>query len=108
EGGETVLAPICADRLGARLERIRVIHGATNRIARGMGAFASRVTVMTGAALTIAAEKLRGELFTIAGRLLQTPPDRLSLIDDRVAIRDLPDGPTLELTAIAQAADQEI
>jgi CO/xanthine dehydrogenase Mo-binding subunit len=108
QGVETVLAQICADRLGARLERIRVIHGQTDRIARGMGAFASRVTVMTGAALTIAAEKLQGELLTIAGRLLQTAPDRLSLIDDRVAIRDLPDGPSLELTAIAQAADQEI
>jgi CO/xanthine dehydrogenase Mo-binding subunit len=108
QGVETVLAQICADRLGARLDRIRVIHGQTDRIARGMGAFASRVTVMTGAALTIAAEKLRGELLAIAGRSLQTPPDRLSLIDDRVAIRDLPNGPSLGLTAIAQAADQEI
>jgi carbon-monoxide dehydrogenase large subunit len=34
-------------------------HGQTDRIARGMGAFASRVTVMTGAAVTIAAAKVR-------------------------------------------------
>jgi carbon-monoxide dehydrogenase large subunit len=108
QGVETVLAQICADRLGAGFDRIRVIHGQTDRIGRGMGAFASRVTVMTGAALTIAADKLQRELLTIAARLLQTPPDRLSLVDDRVAIRELPAGPSLHLTAIAQAADREI
>ena len=58
QGVETVLAQICADGLGTGLDRIRVIHGQTDRIARGMGAFASRVTVMTSAAVTIAAAKL--------------------------------------------------
>src|SRR5437868_2088017 len=62
QGMETVLAQICADGLGIGLDRIRVVHGQTDRIARGMGAFASRVTVMTGSALTLAAEKLRGKL----------------------------------------------
>jgi len=38
-----VLAQICADGLGTGLDRIRVIHGQTDRIARGMGAFALRL-----------------------------------------------------------------
>jgi CO/xanthine dehydrogenase Mo-binding subunit len=69
QGVETVMAQICADGLGTGLDRIRVIHGQTDRIVRGMGAFASRVTVMTGAAVTIAAAKLRAEMLTVAGRL---------------------------------------
>ena len=48
QGVETVVAQICADALGVDYARVRVVHGQTDRIAFGMGAFASRVTVMTG------------------------------------------------------------
>ena len=50
QGVETVIAQICADTLGVDYANIRVIHGQTDRIDRGMGAFASRVTVMCGEA----------------------------------------------------------
>jgi CO/xanthine dehydrogenase Mo-binding subunit len=108
QGVETVMAQICADGLGVGLDRIRVIHGQTDRIERGMGAFASRVTVMTGAAVTLAAEKLKAEILAVAGRLLQTPPDRLSIADDRIVVRDAPAGPSLDLAAVAQAAGGKI
>ncbi|MGH6921066.1 MAG: xanthine dehydrogenase family protein molybdopterin-binding subunit, partial [Geminicoccaceae bacterium] len=62
QGVETVLAQICADALGALPENIRVTHGRTDRIADGMGAFASRATVMAGSAVHLAAIDLRGKL----------------------------------------------
>ena len=108
QGVETVMAQICADGLGTGLDRIRVIHGQTDRIERGMGAFASRVTVMTGAAVTMAAAKLRSELLALAGRLLQTAPDRLSVIGDRVVMRDAPGGPSLDLAELARGAGGEL
>src|SRR5215472_1409259 len=108
QGIETVMAQICADALGTSLDRIRVIHGQTDRIARGMGAFASRVTVMTGAAVTLAAAKLRSELLAVAARLLQTAPDRLSVIGDRVVMRDAPGGPSLDLAELARGAGGEL
>jgi len=108
QGVETVMAQICADGLGTGLDRIRVIHGQTDRIARGVGAFASRVTVMTGAAVMMAAEKLRREMLAVAGRLLQSAPERLSIVGDRVVVGDTPDGPSLDLAAIAQGAGGEI
>jgi len=108
QGIETVMAQICADGLGTGLEYIRVIHGQTDRIARGMGAFASRVTVMTGAAVTIAAGKLQSELLAIAARLLQSTPDRLIVTGDRVMLRDEPAGPSLDLAAIARSAGGEL
>lgn len=108
QGVETVLAQVCGDGLGVGLDHIRVIHGQTDRIVRGVGAFASRVTVMTGAAVTIAAERLRDELLMAAGRLLQMTPDRLAITDDRVIVRDMPEGPSLDFALIAQAADEEI
>jgi carbon-monoxide dehydrogenase large subunit len=108
QGVETVMAQICADGLGTGLDRIRVIHGQTDRIARGMGAFASRVTVMTGAAVTMAAGKLRQEVLAVAAQLLQTAPDRLAVVNDRVVVRDAPEGPSLDLASIARTAGGEI
>lgn len=58
QGIETVMAQICAEVLDMPMERIRVVHGRTDRIDYGMGAFASRVTVMTGCAVKAAAEAL--------------------------------------------------
>ena len=108
QGVETVMAQICADGLGTGLEHIRVIHGQTDRIARGMGAFASRVTVMTGAAVTIAAGKLRNELLAVAARLLQTTPEGLMITGDRVMLRDEPAGPSLDFAAVARSVGGEL
>jgi CO/xanthine dehydrogenase Mo-binding subunit len=108
QGVETVMAQICADGLGTGLDRIRVIHGQTDRIARGMGAFASRVTVMTGAAVSIAAAKLREEVLAVAARLLQTEPERLVVTGDQVALRDEPAGPCLGLAEVARRAGGDI
>ncbi len=62
QGIETVMAQICADVLQVPMERISVVHGRTDRIDYGMGAFASRVTVMTGCAVKAAAEALKEKL----------------------------------------------
>ena len=56
QGVETVIAQICADTLGVDYARVSVIHGQTDRIEKGLGAFASRVTVMTGEATRLAAK----------------------------------------------------
>ncbi|MBV8112722.1 MAG: molybdopterin-dependent oxidoreductase, partial [Hyphomicrobiales bacterium] len=39
QGIETVVAQICADALGVDYRRVRVVHGRTDRIPFGMGAF---------------------------------------------------------------------
>jgi carbon-monoxide dehydrogenase large subunit len=79
QGVETALAQICAETLQVPIERIRVIHGQTDRIEIGFGAFASRVTVMAGSAVKIAAEALRASALQVAARLLQTTPEALHL-----------------------------
>ena len=62
QGIETVMAQICAETLDIPIERMRVVHGRTDRIDHGMGAFASRATVMTGCAVKAAAEALLEKL----------------------------------------------
>src|SRR5215469_752883 len=59
QGFETVLAQIAADGLGVDYRRVRVVHGHTDRIEHGVGAHASRATVLTGSAVHIAACALK-------------------------------------------------
>ena len=87
QGMETAIAQICADALGVDYTDVRVVHGQTDRIERGYGAHASRVTVMTGEATRLAAIELRRKALEAAAGLLQTESERLDLIDG-VVIRD--------------------
>ncbi len=103
QGVETAMAQICADALGVDYRRIRVIHGQTDRIAYGMGAFASRVTVMTGEATRIAATKLRNKAIAAAASLLQTAPDALDVVDGNVVRKNAPQGPSISLGDVARA-----
>ncbi len=58
QGMETVIAQIASEVLGVGYSSVRVRHGQTDLIGRGLGAFASRVTVMTGVAVYLAAKRL--------------------------------------------------
>jgi carbon-monoxide dehydrogenase large subunit len=102
QGVETAMAQICADALGVDYQRIRVIHGQTDRIAYGMGAFASRVTVMTGEATRIAAAKVRDKAIAAAALLLQSAPDTLDVIDGKVVRKNAQLGPSVSLGEVAK------
>ncbi|MBR0752007.1 xanthine dehydrogenase family protein [Bradyrhizobium jicamae] len=88
QGVETVLAQICAETIDVPIERISVVHGQTDRIEIGFGAFASRVTVMAGSAVKIASEALRDRALATAAKLLQTTPDTLRLSNGTVEAID--------------------
>jgi carbon-monoxide dehydrogenase large subunit/6-hydroxypseudooxynicotine dehydrogenase subunit gamma len=103
QGMETVIAQICADELGIDYRQVRVIHGQTDRIAYGMGTFASRVTVMTGEAARRAAAKLRAKALAAAANLLQLPPEALDLVAGRVIRKDARQGPSITLGEVARA-----
>jgi carbon-monoxide dehydrogenase large subunit/6-hydroxypseudooxynicotine dehydrogenase subunit gamma len=103
QGVETVLAQICADALGVDYRRVRVIHGQTDRIAFGVGAFASRVTVMTGEATRRAAAEVRRKATELAAVLLQRNMDQLDIVNGKIVTRDGDAGPTISLAEIARA-----
>jgi carbon-monoxide dehydrogenase large subunit len=103
QGVETAIAQICADALGVDYRRVRIIHGRTDRIEFGMGAFASRVTVMTGEATRIAASKVRAKAIEVAAELLQAPQDVLDVVAGEVVRADRRSGPSISLAAVAGA-----
>jgi aerobic carbon-monoxide dehydrogenase large subunit len=102
QGFETVMAQVAADVLGVDYRRCRVIHGQTDRIPFGIGAHASRATVMTASATHIAALNVRAKAIAVAAELLQALPDALDIVDGEVVRRDGQAGPSIRLGAIAQ------
>jgi carbon-monoxide dehydrogenase large subunit len=103
QGVETVIAQICADALGVDYANIRVIHGQTDRIDKGMGAFASRVTVMCGEATRLAATKLRDKALRLAAELMQTEAAKLHIINGDIVRIDSAAGPSMPLAELARA-----
>ena len=101
QGVETVIAQVCADALGVNYSDIKVVHGQTDRIDKGMGAFASRVTVMCGEATCLAASKLRQQVVLLAAELMQTKPELLTITDGMVARTDS-SGPSMPLAELAR------
>ena len=102
QGFETVMAQVAADALGVDYRRCRVIHGQTDRIPFGIGAHASRATVMTASATHIAALNVRRKALEIAAELLQAAPEALDIIDGEVLRKDAKPGPSISLAVIAQ------
>ena len=101
QGVETVIAQICADTLGVHYANVQVIHGQTDRIARGMGAFASRVTVMCGEATRLAATRLRVRVLQAAAELMQTAPDALDIVNGEIVRTGRP-GPSMPMAEFAR------
>jgi aerobic carbon-monoxide dehydrogenase large subunit len=101
QGFETVVAQICADRLGVDYRKVRVIHGQTDRIEFGIGAHATRATVMTGNATAIAAEKVRAKALDMASQLLQADPGRLAIVGGKIVRSEAPDESLMTLGEIA-------
>jgi carbon-monoxide dehydrogenase large subunit/6-hydroxypseudooxynicotine dehydrogenase subunit gamma len=101
QGFETVIAQVCADKLGADYRRVRVVHGQTDRIEYGIGAHATRATVMTANATAVAAEKIRAKALDMASQLVQAEPSRLAIVGGRVVRAEAPDAPLMTLGEIA-------
>jgi CO/xanthine dehydrogenase Mo-binding subunit len=101
QGFETVMAQVCAEMLGVDYKKIRVVHGQTDRIAYGIGAHASRATVMTASATHNAALKVREKALEYAAGMLQAPIAALAIVDGQVIRTDRDAGASISLGEIA-------
>ena len=88
QGFETVIAQVCAEILGVDYRRVRVVHGRTDRIEYGIGAHATRATVMTANAAAIAADKVRAKALNTAAQLLQQDVSALTVANGNVIRTD--------------------
>src|SRR5262249_5742206 len=102
QGLRTTLSQIIADELGTSPERIKIIHGDTDRTPYGWGTFASRSLVIAGGATLLAARKVRAKLTRMAGLLLEASAEDIVLEGDVARVAGTDRAVTME--ALARAA----
>jgi carbon-monoxide dehydrogenase large subunit len=90
QGLKTAFAQICAEQLGVHPRDITVVAGDTGAISLGMGAFASRQTVMGGSAVHVAASVVRDKVRKAAAEILEVDAGDLELRDGRVEVKGVP------------------
>jgi len=79
QGTRTALAQIIADELGVHLDTVEIATGDTQSTPFGGGAWASRGVALGGEAALRAVRRLKQNVLTIAGSLLQTDAAALQL-----------------------------
>src|SRR5262249_12416303 len=102
QGLRTTLTQIIADELGTSPERIKIVHGDTDRTPYGWGTFASRSLVIAGGATLLAARKVRAKLTHMAGLLLEASAEDIVLEGDVARVAGTDRAVTVE--ALARAA----
>jgi carbon-monoxide dehydrogenase large subunit len=105
QGLATTLSQVIADELASDPEKIRVIHGDTDRTPYGAGTGMSRAMVISGGACLIAARELGAKLRRIAAHILEASTEDVELRDGRATIVGTDRGVALE--EIARAAHHQ-
>lgn len=107
QGSDTVLAQIAAEELGVRVEDVRLIASDTEVTPVDFGTWGSRVTLMAGNAVKMAAADAKCQLFQIAAEKLRTNVvQELEAKEGRIYIKGAPQRgvPLTEVVAAAQRA----
>jgi carbon-monoxide dehydrogenase large subunit len=109
QGHETTFAQIVAEELGIPPEDIDVLHGDTDNTPFGLGTYGSRSTPVSGAAVAVAARRVRDKARVIAGAMLEAAPDDLEWEKGRWSVRGDPaSAKTIQEIALAAHGSLEL
>jgi CO/xanthine dehydrogenase Mo-binding subunit len=104
QGHATILAQVCAERLGVDPAAVAVVGGDTAGLERGWGTVASRSAVAAGNAVAAAALTVRDQAVARAAAMLEVAEADLVVDDGRVAVAGAPER-GLDLGQLARAAE---
>ena len=91
QGCNTVLPQIAAEELGIPYDRVWLAENDTVLSPTDLGSYSSRVTLMGGNAVRMAAAEIKSKLLRIAGRRLGCDPHGLSARDGRIFVAEHPE-----------------
>jgi carbon-monoxide dehydrogenase large subunit len=91
QGEETTFAQIVAEELGLPIEDIDVVHGDTASVPMGWGTYGSRTAVVGGAAVAIAARRVKEKAMKIAAHMLEAAEQDIVHDQGRFHVRGSPD-----------------
>jgi 4-hydroxybenzoyl-CoA reductase alpha subunit len=87
QGAHTVMCQIAAEELGVPVEDVEISRADTDLTTFCLGAFASRLTYISGNAVKNAATKVQQQLFEQAAEMLEANPDDLICRDGRISVK---------------------
>jgi carbon-monoxide dehydrogenase large subunit len=91
QGEETTFAQLVASEIGVGVGDVKVVHGDTDVTPMGWGTYGSRTTAVGGAALILAARKIREKAKVIAAHLLEAAVEDMDYADGRFFVKGSPD-----------------
>ncbi len=91
QGEETTFAQIVAGEVGVDVDDVEVLHGDTDNTPMGWGTYGSRTTAVSGAAIAVAARKIKEKSRALAAHLLEAAPEDIEYEDGRFFVRGSPD-----------------
>ncbi len=91
QGEETTFAQIVSSELGVSTDDVKIIHGDTDSTPMGWGTYGSRTTAVGGAALALAARKIRDKAKVIAAHLLEASVEDMEYEDGNFFVKGSPD-----------------
>jgi len=91
QGEETTFAQILSDELGVPVDDIEIVHGDTDNTPMGWGTYGSRTTVVGGAAVALAARKIKDKGKALAAHLLEAAEEDIDYEDGKFFVRGSPD-----------------
>ena len=81
QGSDTVLCQMAAEAMGYTYENMKIISADTETTPHDFGAYASRQTLMSGAAVKQAGEEVKKQILEMAGVILDKNPGNLDCRD---------------------------
>lgn len=91
QGSDTVLCQMAAEAMGYTYDQMKIVAADTETTPHDFGAYASRQTLMSGAAVRQAGEEVKRQLLETAAEMLDFPPEQLDVRAGRVFAKDNPE-----------------
>ncbi len=91
QGSDTVLCQMAAEAMGFVYERMKIVAADTETTPHDFGAYASRQTLMSGAAVKQAGEEVKKQLLAMAGEMMQVAPEELDCREGVIFVKGRPE-----------------
>src|SRR6266542_2133509 len=102
QGVHTAMCQIAAEELGVRVEDVEISRADTDLTTFCLGAFASRLTYVSGNAVKNAATNVKQQLFEQAGEMLEANPQDLMSRDGKIFVKGA-EGKSVTVADVARA-----
>lgn len=102
QGSDTILCQMAAEAMGYRYENMKIVSADTETTPHDFGAYASRQTLMSGAAVKQAGEEIKKQIIDLASSMMNLPPDDLECEEGIIFSKSRPNVTPLTFEEVAR------